>query len=111
MGSKSSDFPISLQPSPSKPDSAGELSSLFARIYDERGGLRNITEESLRQEIAEEEAAAAAGEDNVASDAEEEPEEEPDRLKTLMTARADMLVRIQYVHSLQENVKTLINLQ
>jgi hypothetical protein len=59
----------------------------------ERGGLRNATEESLRQEIADEEAAATAGE---VHGAREEPAvEEPDRLKELMAAREEMLEHIQ----------------
>ena len=86
------DFPISLQSWPSKQnDPASALPTFFQRIYVERGGLRNVTEESLRQEIAEEEAAAEA-KDNGAT--EEEVEEEPDRMKELMTARADMLDHI-----------------
>ena len=97
MGSMPDDFPISLQSWPSKNnDPASTLPTLFQRIFVERGGLRNITEESLRQEIAEEEAAAAAGNEKGASD--EEEDEEPDRLKELMTARADMLDHIQYVY-------------
>lgn len=94
MGSLPQDFPISLQSWPPKnADPASALPTFFQRIYIERGGLRNVTEESLRQEIAEEEAAAAAGEDN--GDVEEEAAEEPDRMKELLTARADMLDHIQ----------------
>ena len=68
------------------------LPTLIERIDQNRGGFRNITEESLQREIAEEEAAAAAGENHAASDGEEE---EPDRLKALMEARAEMLHNIQ----------------
>jgi mediator of RNA polymerase II transcription subunit 17 len=70
----------------------GALPTLIERIDQQRGGFRNITEESLRQEIAEEEAAAAAGEDHAVSDG---GEREPDRLKALMEARAEMLHNIQ----------------
>jgi mediator of RNA polymerase II transcription subunit 17 len=99
MGSLPQDFPISLQPWSSKNnDHARVLPAFFQRVYVERGGLRNVTEESLREEIAEEEAAAAAGEGDGAD--EEAVEEEPDRAKELMTARADMLDHIQYVWDL-----------
>lgn len=94
MGPMPDDFPISLQSWPSKNDDpANALPTFFKRIYVERGGLRNLTEEGLRQEIADEEAAAAAGNDN--GDVEEDQAEEPDRMKELMTARADMLDHIQ----------------
>jgi mediator of RNA polymerase II transcription subunit 17 len=94
MGSMPEDFPISLQSWPSKNnDPATALPTFFQRIYVERGGLRNITEQSLRQEIAHEEAAAAAGGNGAVE--EEQAEEKPDRMKELMTARADMLDHIQ----------------
>lgn len=93
MGSMPDDFPISLRSWPLKnQDPMGALPTLIERIDQQRGGFRNITEESLRQEIAEEEAAAAAGEDHAVSDG---GEGEPDRLKALMEARAEMLHNIQ----------------
>ena len=111
MDSMPSDFPISLQSWPSKNnDPATALPTFFSRIYAERGGLRNITEESLRQEVAEEEAAAAAGKDNGGSQ-DEEAEEEPDRLKELMTARAEMLDHIQYVSDSWRHITILISPQ
>lgn len=107
MGSMPSDLPISLQSWPSKNnDPASALPVFFSRIYAERGGLRNITEEGLRQEIAEEE----AGKDNGASD-DEEADEEPDRLNELMTARAEMLDHIQYASESWRHVKILISPQ
>lgn len=94
MGSMPDDFPISLRSWPlKKQDPSSELNTLMSRILLQRGEFRNITEESLRQEIAEEEAAAAAGEDTADSD--EEKEEEPDRLKALMEAKQEMFNHIQ----------------
>ena len=88
------DFLISLQSWPSKEsDHASIPPTFFQRIYAERGGLRNVTDEGLRREIAEEEAVAAAG-GAVGTPREEEVEEEPDRMTELMTARADMLDHI-----------------
>lgn len=94
MASLPPDFPISLQSWPSNArDPSTSLPTFFQRIYAERGGLRNVTEESLREEIAAEEAAAAAGADNEPE--EEDARAEPDRMEELMAARADMLDDIQ----------------
>ena len=70
-----------------------DLSKIIERINIERGGFQNITEESLRQEIAE--AELDNGSENDSSDA--ESEEEPDRLKQLMTARDEIIGQIEYV--------------
>lgn len=102
------DFPISLKSWPLKnQDPASTLPTFYQRIEQQRGGFRNVTEESLRQEIAEEEAAAAAGEDNANSDGEKE--EEPDRLKALMEAKTEMFHHIQYVYDVLKHAKVLIN--
>ncbi len=69
------------------------LPTMIQRINFERGGFLNITEESLRQEIAEEEMNGQDEEDTSSS----EEEEEPDRLKELMIAREELLGQIEYV--------------
>lgn len=99
MGSIPPEFPLSLRSWPSTEDPARNLPSLIERINVERGGFRNITEESLRQEIDEAEAAAASGELN-ASEAEGKDEnhadEVPDRQKQLQAARDEILMQIEY---------------
>jgi mediator of RNA polymerase II transcription subunit 17 len=97
MGSIPNDFPISLRSWPSKQnDLKTGLPTLIQRINLERGGFREISEESLKQEIAN--VVAAGTSSNGASDDEEEAEEEnePDRLKEVMTVREEMLGHVEY---------------
>ncbi|KAH6674895.1 subunit 17 of mediator complex-domain-containing protein [Halenospora varia] len=92
MSSIPNEFPISLKSWPaSKKDEASALPTRIARINFERGGFKDISEESLRQEIAE---AEANGEDGP-SEEEEEEEEEPDRVKEVMAARDEILGQIE----------------
>ena len=92
MSSIPNNFPVSLRTWPSSTSSNGnELSKIIERINIERGGFQNITEESLRQEIAEAELENSS--ENDSSDA--ESEEEPDRLKQLMTAREEIIRQIE----------------
>jgi mediator of RNA polymerase II transcription subunit 17 len=91
MGSLPNDFAISLKAHPSS-KANGTLSSLIGRINIERGGFQNITEESLRQEIAEAELQNENGDEDGTSD---EDEEEPDRVKELMTSREKILDEIE----------------
>ncbi len=96
MGSIPNEFPVSLKPWPStKGKDASSLADSIRRINIERGGFINISEESLRQEIADAEA-GNEGEEN-GSSGEEEAEEEPDRPKELMNAKREMLMQIEYV--------------
>lgn len=99
MASIPNEFPISLKswPSSNNNDSTS-LPGLIQRVNFERGGFRDISEESLRQEIAEAEAESSNGEEDGSSE-EGEREEEPDRMKELMTARDEMLVQLEYVLS------------
>lgn len=93
MSSIPNEFPISLKSWPaSKKDEASALPTRIARINFERGGFKDISEESLRQEIAE---AEANGEDGP-SEEEEEEEEEPDRVKEVRAARDEILGQIEY---------------
>lgn len=85
-------FPISLRSWPSNAKD-NDLSTIIQRINFERGSFLNITEENLRQEIAEAEVIKEViGEDE---SSEEEEEEEPDRLKELMTGRDEMLRELE----------------
>jgi len=93
--SLSNGLPLPLRPAPSS-GLANSLPTLIARINAERGGFRNITEESLRQEIVE---AEAAGEDvgqNESSSEEDEPEEKPDRQKEVLAARDEILGQAEH---------------
>lgn len=97
MTSIPNDLPISLRSWPaSSSNDTNSLPTLIQRINFERGGFRDISEESLRQEIAEEEAASSPAEEDGSSE-EEDGEEEPDRIKEFMTAKEEMLGRLEYV--------------
>jgi mediator of RNA polymerase II transcription subunit 17 len=90
-------LPISLRPAPKSTNSAIPLPLLISRINAERGSFRNLSEDSLRQEIAEAEAGGNKEEDESSSDGEDEEEEkeEPDRMKELLTAREEILGQIE----------------
>lgn len=99
MGSIPNQFPISLRAWPSAQETkSSALPSLISRINFERGNFRNISEESLREEIRLAEAGANGGEDN-GSTQDEDGEEEPDRVKEVMEARDEILRQIEYVSS------------
>lgn len=98
MGSIPNDFPISLKSwPPSSNNDANALPTIIQRINIERGGFRDISEESLRQEIAEAEAAKDDGQEESSSD-EEEGQEEPDRMKELIAARSEMMANLEGAH-------------
>ncbi|PVH86231.1 hypothetical protein DL98DRAFT_650283 [Cadophora sp. DSE1049] len=86
------EFPISLRSWPSS-NSTDALPSIIQRINLERGGFQNITEESLREEIAREELNNG---DNGESSSEDE--EEPDRAKELNAAREEFIREIEQAH-------------
>jgi mediator of RNA polymerase II transcription subunit 17 len=96
MSSVPGNLPISLRSwtSNSKDNDPRHLPTIIQRINFERGGFHNITEESLRQEIAEAEL-NNEGDDDGSS--EEEDEEEPDRAKELLAARDEILRQIECV--------------
>lgn len=106
MGSIPPEFPVSLRSWPApETDSKSDLPELIRRINRERGGFREISEESLRQEIAEEEA-------NAGGDSSDEDEEEKlDRAKELTTAREEMFEQITSVITYFRNLQLLILLQ
>lgn len=89
-------FPISLRSWPAKGDDTtnNALPSIVQRIINERGGFRDITEESLAQEIAE---AEAGTQDASSDDDDDEPEQDPDRMKDLNEAKGKMLKQLEYV--------------
>lgn len=89
MDTMPNDFPISLRSWPSA-NSHDALPSIIQRINLERGGFQNITEESLREEIARE---AMSNGDNGESSSEDE--EEPDKAKELNTAREELIGEIE----------------
>ena len=91
MDSLPADFAVSLKARPSSKTNTN-LPNLIERINLERGGFQNITEESLRQEIADAELDNEDGDENGTSDDEEE---EPDRMKELMTSREEILGQIE----------------
>lgn len=96
MGSIPNQFPISLRAWPSSQANGSNLGNMIRRINLERGGFREISEESLRQEITEAEAEVAtpAGQDEP-SDEDDAEEDKPHRMKELMTARDELLGQIE----------------
>ncbi len=86
-------FPISLRAWPAKDDKSTALPSLISRINIERGSFRNVTEESLKEEIAKAEAGIEIDQDD--GDSDDDAEDEPDRLKELMTSRQEMLGQLE----------------
>ncbi|KAM3066547.1 RNA polymerase II mediator complex subunit [Clarireedia jacksonii] len=102
MSSSPNALPISLRPAPKSTNSAIPLPLLISRINAERGSFRNLSEDSLRQEIAEAEAGGNKEvEEESSSDDEDEEEEkeEPDRMKELLTARDEILGQIEHAHN------------
>lgn len=95
MSSLPNGIPLSLRPAPIAATSSTPLPLLIARINAERGGFRNISEDSLRQEIAEAELGENEEEEESSSE-DGEAEEEPDRMKELLTARDEILGQIEY---------------
>lgn len=86
-------FPLSLKAWPSKDDSAAALASLISRINVERNGFRNVTEESLLEEIKKNDDGIDVKDEDNSDDG--EPVDEPDRLKELLTAREEMLGQLE----------------
>lgn len=99
MGSIPSDFPISLRAAaPSKAATeASALPTLIQRINFERGSFRDISEESLRQEIIEAEAGTSTDAGDGTIDVDEGDEDKPGRLKEIANTREEILGQIEYV--------------
>lgn len=70
---------LSLRPAPAT-KAPNNLGFLLSRIAAERGGFHNVTEESLRAEIAEEEAKAAAIDDRAQHESSSDDDEEEEKL-------------------------------
>ena len=92
---------LSLRPTHNQDAQPEPLPLLIDRIYQERGDLRNFTEESLQKEIDEEKNKAPDALDEAATDEEEGDVEQPQdlesRLKEIREARTDMLAAIAWV--------------
>ncbi|ESZ89615.1 hypothetical protein SBOR_9999 [Sclerotinia borealis F-4128] len=99
MSSFPNGIPLSLRPAPKSTTGSIPLPILIARINAERGGFRNLSEDSLRQEIAEAEL-GENDEENESFSEDGETEEEPaDRMKELLTARDEILGQIEHAHN------------
>lgn len=90
---------LSLRPTHNQDAQAEPLSLLIDRIYQDRGGLRNLTEESLQKEIDRERNNASDALNEATTDGEEEgdveqPQDLESRLKEIHEARTDMLAAI-----------------
>ena len=88
-------FTIALEPSSGDDFEQRSIQQLITRINEERGAFRNVTEETLRDEIAK--ATTSNGNDD--SDEEEDtvdPQDIEARRKEVYTARSEMLKFIGY---------------
>jgi mediator of RNA polymerase II transcription subunit 17, fungi type len=94
MGSLTGQFPISIRAWPPKDDNAVPLSSLISRINNERGGFREVSEESLIEELKRDEAGLDLSKDDQESE-DEDAEEVSDQLKDLMKARGEILGQLE----------------
>lgn len=92
MASIPNGFPISLRSWPTKSADATDLPTLFQRIQTERGGFLDISEESLREEIAKEESGQL-----VEVESESEEDRNAEDLKARAAARQELLQQITYV--------------
>jgi mediator of RNA polymerase II transcription subunit 17, fungi type len=95
MSSIPNEFPLSLRAWPKKDDTSTALSSLISRINVERGSFRNVTEESLEEEIRQSESGVGAANSGGESDEEQAKEEDSERTKELATTREDILGQLE----------------
>ncbi|KAK8192624.1 RNA polymerase II mediator complex subunit [Zalaria obscura] len=100
MASISTTLPASLRPWRQEENEQESLKSILARINEERGHFRLVTEESLQAEIATED----TEEDRPGEDSADEEEEtkEPDtktRREELYAARAEMIQNVASAHN------------
>jgi mediator of RNA polymerase II transcription subunit 17, fungi type len=89
---------FSLRPWPTGDRKPKNLAEFIARVNAERGAFRNVTEESLKEEIRVREQEDPTGADDVemaGSEAGEQDEET--EAKDLNAARNEMLKNIEYV--------------
>ena len=93
-----SSFPLSLRPWPTQ-GTEDDLETTISRIFESRGHFKNITEQSLTEEIKQQH---ASGEDaySDAGEADEDAEElDPKaRREKVLAAKAEMWQSLEYVH-------------
>jgi len=86
---------LSLQPWPKDGEKEEPLDWIIGRMFQQRGHLRNLTEEGLEREIQDEAAAQAAAEAEAALEEEEEGENEGEQDKrkrdAVYTKRNEMI--------------------
>lgn len=88
-------FTVSLQPEAARNDGSDALPELIRRINVERGHLRNITEEGLKEEIQKAENGVV---DQEADDDEDgKPQDLESRRKQLFDSKMEMIEAISYV--------------
>ncbi|KAI0994049.1 hypothetical protein K3495_g14134 [Podosphaera aphanis] len=89
---------LSIRPLQSNSNYELSLADQISRINFQRanqGGFRTLTEESLREEIAQEEAALKDDVESDSRSSSDEEEEELDRIKELTNARQELLGQIE----------------
>lgn len=108
-----SDLLLSLRSVITPNSHANTLSDKISRINFQRadiGGFRTLTEEDLREEIAEENVAPTNGTELDSSATEDDDYEEHDRIKELANARQELLGQIEYAYQLPGAIQMLSEL-
>jgi hypothetical protein len=95
MDSIPNDLPLSLRAWPRKDDSDTTLSLRISRINLERGSFRNVTEESLEEEIQQSEAGVEAANVSRESDEEGVKDEDLDKSRDLTTTREEIIGQLE----------------
>lgn len=96
MGSETTSEPvlISLYPPSKEPNGPTPVQEFWRRVNEERGGILNITEETLKEEIQKN---GHATSEVAEEDGGDQPQDTESRLKQLYQAKGEMLDAIKSV--------------
>ena len=97
---------ISLRPPSKEPKGPTPLPEFWRRVNQERGGILNVTEESLTEEIRKQKRDESL--DNATEDsAEDEPQDLESRWQQLSQAKSQMLDAVKWVHNTFAHVASM----
>ena len=82
--------PVFLKAWPAEEHDQKSLPFLISRILEQKGGFRNVTEQSLEEEIRTGETASREGDDDVSTFEEEEEVEEKPRKEQIRAAKDEI---------------------
>ncbi|KAF2500174.1 hypothetical protein BU16DRAFT_501806 [Lophium mytilinum] len=88
---ESESLPVSLRPWPTEDPSSDDIQLQFARLFQQRGHFRHITEEGLREEIATEKDGIDDVMEGVEEGEEAPAQDEKERWEELMKAKMQMV--------------------